>query len=104
MPRHDRPTRTGHFVLWLAGLTLSFAGASLAADYTLLATPTTVAWGYYSGLAKPVMTVHSGDTVRMQTLSTCGSPERMVGGGVKPEEIPAYTARIYDEVKDIGPG
>ena len=28
------------------------------------ATPATVAWGYYSGLAKPVLTVHSGDTVR----------------------------------------
>src|SRR5579864_3853072 len=25
----------------------------LAADYTLLATPETVAWGYYSGTAKP---------------------------------------------------
>jgi acetamidase/formamidase len=76
----------------------------LAADYTLLATPQTVAWGYYSGLAKPVLTVHSGDTVRMQALSTCGPPERMMGGGVKPEDIPPYTAPIYDEVKDIGPG
>lgn len=90
--------------LVLACLTAAFAPPLLAADYTLLATPATVAWGYYSGLAKPVLTVHSGDTVRMQALSTCGSPERMVNGGVKPEEIPSYTAPIYDEVKDIGPG
>src|ERR1700689_584149 len=61
----------------------------LAAAYTLLATPETVAWGYYSGTAKPVLTVHSGDTVRMETLSTCGSPERMLSGGVTPAQIPS---------------
>jgi acetamidase/formamidase len=90
--------------LCLAGLFIGAAPPLLAADYTLPATPATVAWGYYSGLAKPVLTIHSGDTVRMQTLSTCGPPERMIGGGVKPEKIPSYTAPIYAEVKDIGPG
>jgi acetamidase/formamidase len=75
-----------------------------AAQYTLLAKPETVAWGYYSGEAKPVLSVHSGDTVRMQTLSTCGSPERLMSRGVKREEIPAYTDAIYQEVKDRGPG
>jgi acetamidase/formamidase len=90
--------------LALAFLTAPFAPPLLAADYTLLATPETVAWGYYSGQAKPVLTVHSGDTVRMQTLSTCGSPETMVSRGVKPADIPPYTDPIYKEVKDIGPG
>ncbi len=90
--------------LVLAGLTCGAVRPLPAADYTLAATPATVAWGYYSGLAKPVLTVHSGDTVRMQTLSTCGPPERMQAGGVKPEQIPAYTAPIYAEVRDIGPG
>ena len=90
--------------LCLAGLFIGAAPPLPAADYTLSATPATVAWGYYSGLAKPVLTIHSGDTVRMQTLSTCGHPERMIGGGVKPEQIPSYTAPIYAEVKDIGPG
>jgi uncharacterized membrane protein len=37
---------------------------------TLLATPTTIAWGYYSAKATPVLTIHSGDTVTIQTLST----------------------------------
>jgi acetamidase/formamidase len=83
---------------------LTMPGIGAAADYTVLATPGTVAWGYYSGQAKPVLTVHSGDTVHMQTLSTCGSPETMVAHGVRPEQIPAYTAPIYQEVKDIGPG
>jgi acetamidase/formamidase len=87
-------------------LALAAAPPLLAADHTLLARPDTVAWGYYSGLAKPVLTVHSGDTVRMQTLSTCGSPDRMMANGVKAADIPPYTAAIYNEVKDKdrGPG
>ncbi|GAB3456510.1 acetamidase/formamidase family protein [Massilia terrae] len=84
---------------------LAFASsASLATDYSLPATPSTVAWGYYSGMAKPVLTVRSGDTVRMQTLSTCGSPERLIARGVKAEQIPPYTQAIYEQVKDKGPG
>ncbi len=88
----------------VAASLLALTTAALAADFTLKATPTTVAWGYYSGTAKPALTVHSGDTVTMQTLSTCGSPERMRNEGVKPEDIPAYTQPIYDQVKDKGPG
>ena len=76
----------------------------LAAEYTLNASPATVAWGYYSGDSRPVLTVHSGDTVHMQTLSTCGSPEAMISRGVRPEQIPSYTGPIYQEVKDRGPG
>lgn len=78
--------------------------AATAAEYNLPARPDTVAWGYYSGQSKPVLTVRSGDTVRMQSLSTCGTPERMIANGVKPEDIPPYTAAIYNEVKDKGPG
>lgn len=73
-------------------------------QHTLLAKPDTVAWGYYSGVAKPALTVKSGDTVIMQTLSTCGPRERLLKGGVKAEDIPAYTDPIYNEVKEKGPG
>jgi acetamidase/formamidase len=93
-----------HKIILSASLGLAACTPSFAADYTLPATPQTVAWGYYSGQSKPVLTVHSGDTVRMQTLSTCGSPERMIANGVKPEAIPAYTAPIYKEVTEKGPG
>jgi acetamidase/formamidase len=71
---------------------------------TLPATPSTVVWGYYSAKAKPVLTVHSGDVVRVQTLSTCGPDERLQEEGVKAADIPAYNAPIYREVKDKGPG
>lgn len=93
------------FLLLLLSLVLSGGAVPLeAAEHTLLATPANVAWGYYSGLSKPALTVRSGDTVRMQTLSTCGSPEIMMGRGVKREDIPLYTDAIYKEVVDKGPG
>jgi acetamidase/formamidase len=80
--------------------------ASAQTTQTLLATPTTVAWGYYSAHAKPVLTVHSGDTVIMQTASTCGPPDRLLAEGVKPEEIPAWLGALYAGVpqSDRGPG
>ena len=77
-----------------------------ASDFTLLATPATVEWGHYAAGVKPAITVHSGDTVRIQTLSTCGPDERLVEQGVKAGDIPAYNAAIYRDYpeKDKGPG
>src|SRR5271170_1766694 len=73
---------------------------------TLLATPTTVAWGYYSARAKPVLTIKSGDTVTIQTLSTCGPPERLKSLGVAEADVPPYVADIYTKVpaSEKGPG
>jgi acetamidase/formamidase len=78
--------------------------AGQTSPITLLATPSTVAWGYYSAKAKPVLTVHSGDTVRVQTLSTCGPDDRLIEEGVTASEIPPYNAPIYRDVTDKGPG
>lgn len=91
-----------NFLLLLTLLALPLASS---AQQTLMATPTTVAWGYYSAKAKPVMTVHSGDTVKIQTLSTCGPPERLKDGGVAAADIPQYVTDLY-AAKDIekGPG
>jgi acetamidase/formamidase len=91
-----------------AAIPVSLAIGALASAQTpavtLPASPATVVWGYYSAKAKPVLTAHSGDTVRIQTLSTCGSTERMQEEGVAAADIPAYNADIYREVKDRGPG
>jgi acetamidase/formamidase len=100
------PSRT------LLATALALAAATLATPapaqqtQTLLATPSTVAWGYYWANAKSVLTVHSGDTVVMQTLSTCGSPEHLQSLGVPAADIPAYEAPIYSQVpeSDRGPG
>lgn len=92
-------------VLLIACLLTSWAGSLRADDYVLLAGPQSVEWGYYNSEAKPVLTVHSGDTVRMQTISTCGSPKDMMKVGVKREQIPPYTDAIYKEMpKDQGGG
>src|SRR6202453_1699359 len=92
----------------LLAAAMSFAFAAVAAGQTapitLLATPPTVVWGYYSAEAKSVLTVHSGDTVRIQTLSTCGPNDRLIKEGVAASDIPSYNADIYREVKDKGPG
>jgi acetamidase/formamidase len=86
----------------------AFAFGAIAAGQTppamLPASPSTVAWGYYSAEAKPVLTVHSGDTVHIQTLSTCGPNDRLMQEGVAASDIPPYNADIYREVKDKGPG
>ena len=91
--------------LLLAAATLCLP-ASAQTTHTLLATPTTVAWGYYSAHAKPVLTLNSGDTVIMQTASTCGPPERLQSEGVAPAQIPAWLAPLYAGVpqSDRGPG
>ncbi len=95
-------------VLALGALAVSLAGglATAQTTHTLLATPSTVAWGYYSAQAKPVLTVHSGDTVVLQAASTCGPPKRLEGEGVKPADIPAWLGTLYDGVPqaDRGPG
>jgi acetamidase/formamidase len=70
----------------------------------LLATPSTVVWGYYWSQARPILTVHSGDTVHMQTVSSCGPPSELIKAGVKEQDVPQYYKDIYQEVKDRGPG
>ncbi|GAC1425155.1 MAG: acetamidase/formamidase family protein [Acidobacteriaceae bacterium] len=74
--------------------------------YTLNASPANIAWGFYSATAKAALTIHSGDTVVMQTMSTCGTPERLKSLGIPAADIPAYEAPVYAGVPeaDRGPG
>jgi acetamidase/formamidase len=68
----------------------------------LKATPQTIVWGYYSASAKPVLTIHSGDTVRVETVS--GNPARLEAAGARADQIPDALRAIYKEVTDRGPG
>jgi acetamidase/formamidase len=94
-----------YFSLGIIGVFTALA-ASAQQTKTLLATPTTVAWGYYWSQAKPVLTVRSGDTVVVQTLSTCGPPARLESRGIAHADIPNYVRDIYDKVpqSERGPG
>ena len=74
-----------------------------AADLELKATPQTVVWGYYSASAKPALRIHSGDTVRIETMST-GSPAQFEAAGVPANQISEAFRSIFKEVTDRGPG
>jgi acetamidase/formamidase len=75
----------------------------LAENFELKASPQTVVWGYYAASAKPVLHIHSGDTVRIETVST-GSPTRFEALGVPPDQIPEAFRAMYREITDRGPG
>ena len=87
-------------------LLLATLARTLPAQQTLPATSKTIAWGFYSAHAKPVLTVHSGDTVTIETLSTCGPPDRLESIGVRPADVPADVREIYANypAADKGPG
>jgi len=92
--------------LLLTGVFLASSISLAAEDYKLLATPTTIEWGHYA-VTKPAITVKSGDTVSIQTLSTCGPTDRLVARGVKPEDVPPYNDTIYKAAipeSEKGPG
>src|ERR1043166_121434 len=84
-------------------LIFALAAPTFAADYELKASPSTVAWGYYWSQAKPVLTIKSGDSVEIQTLTT-SNPTSLANNGVKPEDIEQELKTIYAELKEKGPG
>ena len=96
------------FALIALGLALDCAGAAKAqsnagATYTLKPTPTTVEWGHYDANATPVLRIHSGDTVQIQTLLT-NEPKPLEAAGVPPDQVEQSLKDIVAQVKDKGPG
>jgi len=69
----------------------------------LAATPQTVAFGYYSAVATPVLRVASGDTVDVETLIT-NRPDRLEAAGVAPSDVQQSLRDIVAQVTDRGPG
>src|SRR5689334_8850592 len=88
-------------------LTLALLAVAARADaqrvYTLMPSPSTVAFGYYDAAAAPVLRVQSGDEVVVGTLIT-SSPNRLEQVGVKPADVQQSLRAIYDSVKNRGPG
>lgn len=84
-------------------LIASASGVIFAETLELKANPKTVVWGHYSASTPPVLRVHSGDVVKIETVST-GSPSRFEASGVPPDQIPKNFRDIFDQVKDRGPG
>ncbi|MES2697454.1 MAG: hypothetical protein V4773_28570, partial [Verrucomicrobiota bacterium] len=60
----------------LVALFLALPGARAAEyDHHLKATPETVVFGYYSAATKPVLTIKSGERVKVDTISLSGIPD-----------------------------
>ncbi len=76
--------------------------AVLSAQPVVRATPATVEWGYYGAGVKPVLTIKSGSTVRIETVS--GVPSILHELGAADDDNQRELRAIYDQVKERGPG
>jgi acetamidase/formamidase len=65
------------------------------AEYHVAATPETVQWGRFSAAFAPVLTVESGDTVTLESVS--GAPE-VLPPDDGPFQVPPSLRRIHAEV------
>jgi acetamidase/formamidase len=71
--------------------------------HRLPATPQTVAWGYYSAAATPVLRIASGDTIEVETMIT-NRPDRLEAAGVAPGDVQQSLRDIVAQDSDRGPG
>jgi acetamidase/formamidase len=65
--------------------------------HELPATPATVHWGHFDARLEPVLTVESGDLVRLEALThhAGDAPDLLMDEGIE---------RVFAEVQDRGPG
>jgi acetamidase/formamidase len=84
---------------------MALAQSAAPKTHRLLATPATVAYGYYWSDAKPVLRIASGDIVDVDTLLT-NSPTGLQRAGVPDDRIEASLKAIVAEVTGDrrGPG
>src|SRR3954464_5517980 len=84
-------------ILGISALLLSAALPARADEkiHELKASPTTVHRGFFDASLKPVLTIDSGDIVRLWT--TTGNPRYFESLGVPKEKIPA---KLYAAFKD----
>ena len=98
-------TRTRLIATTLISLAISAPAFAEPQTYSLHVTPETVEWGHYDPAAKPVLTIHSGDTVIFDTVLT-NSPTGLEKNGVPPDQVEKSLRDVFDHVSaaDRGPG
>lgn len=70
--------------------------------HELKASPATVHRGFFDASLKPVLTINSGDAVRLETAT--GNPRYFESLGVPKERIPAELYEVYKGVEGTGRG
>jgi acetamidase/formamidase len=73
-----------------------------AKTYELKASPTTVHRGFFDASLPPVLTIDSGDTVKLETAT--GNPRYFEALGVPKEQIPAELYKVFEGVEGAGRG
>src|SRR5436189_5017384 len=86
--------------LWFApGLARGQAAPKV---HDLKASPSTVHRNFFDASLKPVLTIDSGDVVRLETAT--GNPRYFEKLGVPKEKIPAELYAVYEGVDNDGRG
>src|ERR1044071_4661808 len=70
--------------------------------HELKASPTTVHRGFFDASLKPVLTIDSGDVVRLETAT--GNPRWFEKLGVPKDKIPAELYELFQGVEGDGRG
>ncbi len=86
------------------GLLVGSASSLPAAEHTLMPTPQTVHIGHFLATLKPVLTIDSGDTVTIESVSSIVPSVVDASGVVPPSAVPQALRDIYGTVQDRGPG
>jgi len=89
----------------LSILALASAAATAFAEpqtHELKASPTTVHRSFFDAALPPVLTIDSGDSVRLETAS--GNPRYFESLGVPKEKIPAELYAVFEGVEGSGRG
>src|SRR5437660_12813717 len=88
------------WAIWMCHALLASQAMAQSAPkvHDLKAAPDTVHRGFFDASLKPVLTIDSGDIVRLETAT--GNPRYFEKFGVPKEKIPAELYRVFDGVDD----
>lgn len=87
---------------FLLALPLSASAQGAPTTHELKASPATVHRGFFDASLKPVLTIDSGDIVRLETAT--GNPRYFEKLGVPKDKIPAELYAVYEGVEGTGRG
>jgi Acetamidase/Formamidase family len=100
---YSLPRPMCHALVWAVWMChVLLAGQVMAQSspkvHDLKAAPDTVHRGFFDAALKPVLTIDSGDIVRLETVT--GNPRYFEKLGVSKEKIPAELYRVFEGVDD----